>query len=174
MGLDMRRACRGPCSCLTKDEQRAIRNHRSTDVRVTGLARCGVGAESACALGRGFEVYLHLPTPQPGDDAQQEALYLRIAYGLPPAGRTLTVFRLLLEANLSVYAQDQAQLGLNDNGVIVLIVRVPLDDDVDGAWICDLLAHYAEHGRYWNNNIFVAHDEMFEGIATGNYLWLRA
>ncbi|AGI06623.1 CesT family type III secretion system chaperone [Xanthomonas citri] len=122
----------------------------------------------------GFEVYLHEPTPQPDDEVQEQALYLRISYGLPPAGRTLTVYRLLLEANLSVHAQDQAQLGLNDAGVIVLIVRVPLDDDVDGAWICDLLAHYAEHGRYWNNNIFVAHDEMFEGIATGNYLWLRA
>ncbi|MBB3834371.1 type III secretion control protein HpaB [Xanthomonas arboricola] len=126
----------------------------------------------------GFEVYLHMPAAQADDEAQQvpeeEALYLRISYGLAPAGRTLTVFRLLLEANLSVYAQDQAQLGLNDAGVIVLIVRVPLDDDVDGAWICDLLAHYAEHGRYWNNNIFIAHDEMFEGIATGNYLWLRA
>lgn len=122
----------------------------------------------------GFEVYLHMPEPQPADDVQEEALYLRISYGLAPAGRTLTVFRLLLEANLSVYAQDQAQLGLNDAGVIVLIVRVPLDDGVDGAWICDLLAHYAEHGRYWNNNIFVAHDEMFEGIATGIYLWLRA
>lgn len=122
----------------------------------------------------GFEVYLHMPEPQSEEEAQEEALYLRISYGLAPAGRTLTVFRLLLEANLSVYAQDQAQLGLNDAGVIVLVVRVPLDDDVDGAWICDLLAHYAEHGRYWNNNIFIAHDEMFEGIATGNYLWLRA
>lgn len=122
----------------------------------------------------GFEVFLHMPEQNPEDDVQEEALYLRISYGLAPAGRTLTVFRLLLEANLSVYAQDQAQLGLNDAGVIVLIVRVPLDDDVDGAWICDLLAHYAEHGRYWQNNIFVAHDEMFEGIATGNYLWLRA
>jgi len=122
----------------------------------------------------GFEVYLHMPEQNPEDEAQEEALYLRISYGLAPAGRTLTVFRLLLEANLSVYAQDQAQLGLNDAGVIVLIVRVPLDDYVDGAWICDLLAHYAEHGRYWQNNIFVAHDEMFEGIATGNYLWLRA
>lgn len=95
----------------------------------------------------GFEVYLHEPTPQPDDEVPEQALYLRISYGLPPAGRTLTVYRLLLEANLSVYAQDQAQLGLNDAGVIVLIVRVPLDDDVDGAWICDLLAHYAEHGR---------------------------
>ncbi|MCF5942093.1 4-hydroxyphenylacetate 3-monooxygenase, partial [Xanthomonas perforans] len=37
----------------------------------------------------GFEVYLHLPTPQPEDDVKEEALYLRIAYGLPPAGRTL-------------------------------------------------------------------------------------
>ncbi|PPU72442.1 MULTISPECIES: CesT family type III secretion system chaperone [Xanthomonas] len=122
----------------------------------------------------GFEVYLHLPETQPDDEVQEESLYLRMSYGLAPAGRTLVVFRLLLEANLSVYAQDQAQLGLDENGVIVLIVRVPLDADLDGAWICDLLAHYAEHGRYWNNNIFIAHDDMFEGIATGNYLWLRA
>lgn len=41
----------------------------------------------------GFEVYLHEPTPQPDDEVQEQALYLRISYGLPPAGRTLTVYR---------------------------------------------------------------------------------
>lgn len=40
----------------------------------------------------GFEVYLHMPAAQTDDDAQQapeeEALYLRVSYGLAPAGRT--------------------------------------------------------------------------------------
>lgn len=106
------------------------------------------------------------------DDA---AIYVHVHYGIVAAGRTLRIFRLLLEANLCIYAQDQAQLGLDsDTGGIVLIVRVPLTDDLDGAWLAELLDHYAEHGRYWQNNIFSSSDEMFDNLASGSYVWLRA
>ena len=62
-----------------------------------------------------------------------DAVYVTFQYGIVTAGRTLRVFRLLLEANLAVYAQDQAQLGLEvATGAIVLIARVALTDEVDG------------------------------------------
>ncbi|MFM0553143.1 CesT family type III secretion system chaperone [Paraburkholderia sediminicola] len=104
-----------------------------------------------------------------------DAMYANFHYGTVTAGRTLAVFRLMLEANLMIYAQDQAQLGLDtDTGGIVLVLRVPFTYDVDGAVLADLLAHYAEHGRYWQQNILESTDEMFEGVASGNYMWLRA
>ncbi|WP_322027439.1 CesT family type III secretion system chaperone [Burkholderia sp. BCC1977] len=123
----------------------------------------------------GFDVALHAGRDHEDGDADDDALYLHMQYGIVTAGRTLTVFRLMLEANLSIYAQDQAQLGLDDaTGGIVMIVRVPLDDQVTGDWLVDLLDHYVEHGRYWKNNIFASTDEMFDAIATGAYLWIRA
>jgi hypothetical protein len=104
-----------------------------------------------------------------------EAMYVNFHFGTVTAGRTLVVFRLMLESNLLIYAQDQAQLGMDaDTGGIVLLVRVPLADDVNGETIADLLTHYAEHGRYWQRNIIESNDEMFEGIASGEYAWLRA
>lgn len=117
----------------------------------------------------GFEVRLdHF-------DSDPEALYVNFHYGAVTAGRALTVFRLMLEANLLIYAQDQAQLGMDtDTGGIVLILRVPFADDVDGEALADLLSHYAEHGRYWQQNIIESSDEMFEGIAAGEFVWLRA
>ncbi|PLZ00280.1 molecular chaperone Tir [Burkholderia sp. WAC0059] len=104
-----------------------------------------------------------------------DALYVTFHYGTVTAGRTLTVFRLMLEANLLIYAQDQAQLGLDaDTGGIVLIIRLPFSPDLDGPMVADLLAHYAEHGRYWRNDIIEATDEMFDGLVSGEYFWLRA
>jgi len=103
------------------------------------------------------------------------SIYLNFHFGAVTAGRTLTVFRLLLEANLLIYAPDQAQLGLDtDTGGIVLIVRTPMSPDVDGEALADLLTHYAEHGHYWRRNILESTDEMFEGVAAGDYAWLRA
>jgi hypothetical protein len=117
----------------------------------------------------GFEVNLANFSNDPG------AMYLNFHYGIVTAGRTLRVFRLLLEANLSVYAQDQAQLGLHaDTGGIVLIVRVPLGDTIDAPWLAETLTHYAEHGRYWRDNIANATEEMFLGICAGDYFWIRA
>lgn len=104
-----------------------------------------------------------------------EAIYANFHYGTVTAGRTLVVFRLMLEANLLIYAQDQAQLGLDtDTGGIVLILRLPMTPDINGGVLADLLAHYAEHGRYWRQNIIESTDEMFEGIVAGEYVWLRA
>jgi hypothetical protein len=104
-----------------------------------------------------------------------DAMYANFHFGTVTAGRTLVVFRLMLEANLLIYAQDQAQLGLDtDTGGIVLVLRLPFDGGLSGESLADLLAHYAEHGRYWRQNIVESSDEMFDGIASGEYMWLRA
>jgi hypothetical protein len=117
----------------------------------------------------GFEVLLSHFENDPS------AMYLNFHYGIVTAGRTLRVFRLLLEANLSIYAQDQAQMGLNpDTGGVLLIVRIPMTDEIDGAWMGDTFNHYVEHGKYWRDSIVTATDEMFEGIVSGEYMWLRA
>ncbi|KUZ65477.1 CesT family type III secretion system chaperone [Burkholderia ubonensis] len=107
-------------------------------------------------------------------DEDPESMYVNFHYGIVSAGRTLAVYRLLLEANLLIYAQDQAQLGIDaDTGSIVLLMRLPLTPDVTGVTLADLFAHYAEHGRYWRQNIIESGDEMFSGIASGEYFWLR-
>jgi len=130
-------------------------------------------AEPVLATGslqvEGFDVRLENFPDDPG------AIYTNFHYGTVTAGRTLVVFRLMLEANLLIYAQQQAQLGLDaDTGGIVLILRLPMTPDVDGEMLADTLAHYAEHGRYWRRNIIESTDEMFEGIASGLFIWLRA
>ena len=103
------------------------------------------------------------------------AMYIQFDYGVTTAGRTLSIMRLMLESNLLVYAQDQAQLGLDpDTGSSQLIVRVPMTPDIDGPWLSETLTHYAEHGRYWRDHILHAPDEQFEAIVAGDYLWLRA
>jgi hypothetical protein len=103
------------------------------------------------------------------------AMYLQFDFGIPTAGRTLRLFRLMLESNLLVYAQDQAQLAINpDTGGALLILRVPMDDDIDGAWLAETLTAYAEHGRYWRDNMSLGTEEMFEGIVSGDFSWLRA
>lgn len=108
-------------------------------------------------------------------DSDPDAMYLNFHFGILPAGRNERVMRLLLEANLTIYAQDQAQLGVHpDSGGILLIIRLPMGDDIDGTWLAETLSHYAEHGRYWQNNILDSSDEMFEGICAGDYLWMRA
>jgi hypothetical protein len=102
----------------------------------------------------GFDVRLdHFET-------DESAIYLNFDYGTVTAGRMLTVFRLMLEANLLIYAQDQAQLGLNaETGGIVLVVRVQMTDDLDGEMLAEPLSHYAEHGHYWQNNIVESTDD---------------
>jgi hypothetical protein len=103
------------------------------------------------------------------------AIYVNFQFGIVSGGRTLRVFRLLLEANLSVYAQDQAQLGVEaETGGVVLVVRGMLNDDADGPWLIDMIEHYVEHGRYWRENILLSDDEMFRNLSDGAYLWIRA
>jgi hypothetical protein len=117
----------------------------------------------------GFECSFDLP------ESDEGALYLLINFGLPTAGRTLKVFRAMLESNLLVYAQDQAQLGVDpETGTVLLIARIFLGDDVDGSWLADTIAHYCEHGKYWRDHLLCSDDEMFEGISSGEYFWLRA
>ena len=130
-------------------------------------------ADAIIAAGRltveGFEVII---------DAVEEdidAFYLNFDYGIVTGGRTLRVFRLMLEANVTIYAQDHAQLGLDgDTGGIILIVRVAYDPDIDGEQLAELLGHYDEHGRYWRDNILQTTDDMFENLANGTYVWIRA
>jgi len=118
---------------------------------------------------QGFECTFEMPE----DGA--ETLYLLFNFGIATAGRTLRLFTAMLQANITTYAQDQAQLGIDaDSGVALLIVRIAAADASDAAWLASILMHYAEHGRYWRDNIFRAEDEMFEGLATGDYAWIKA
>ena len=117
----------------------------------------------------GFDVLLDYLEDDP------TAFYLYFQFGIVTAGRTLTIYRLMLEANLLIYAQDQAQFGMDsDTGGIVLLVRIGLTEDVTGAWLANLMVDYAEHGRYWQDQIVQSTDEMFECISNGDYTWLRA
>lgn len=108
-------------------------------------------------------------------EADPAAMYVNFHYGTVTAGRTLALFRLMLEANLLIYAQDQAQLGLDsDTGGTVLILRLGLTHELNGEVLVETMEHYAEHGRYWRKNIIEASDEMFAGIVSGDYKWLKA
>jgi len=122
-----------------------------------------------CVEIEGFEIQLT------HSEADPDAMYLNFHFGIVTAGRTMRVFRLLLEANVQIYAQDQAQMGLNpDTDGVLLICRIPITDEVDGNWLADTFNHYVEHGKYWRDSIVTATDEMFEGVCSGQYLWLRA
>jgi len=129
-------------------------------------------AEAVLAQGwievEGFEILMSHYENDPA------AMYLNFHFGIVTAGRTLTIFRLLLEANLTVYAQDQAQAGINpDTGGIILIVRVPMTPEINGSWLAETLTHYTEHGRYWKDNVLSSTDEAFNGICAGDYIWLK-
>jgi len=93
----------------------------------------------------------------------EQAMYLNFSFGITTAGRTQRVFELLLQSNLSIYSMDQALLGVHpDTGGLLLVVRVPMTDDVDAQYLADTFRHYVEHGRYWKENIFNTADEEFE------------
>lgn len=135
---------------------------------VVGLPDGDTVRERGCLEVEGFEVQM----AHYGNDPH--AMYISFNFGVMTAGRTLKVFRLMLEANLSIYAQDQAQLGLDpDTGAALLIVRAPLTDGIDGAWLADTFRHYAEHGRYWRDNILSASDEAFDGLCAGDLSWMK-
>jgi hypothetical protein len=102
------------------------------------------------------------------------AMYMSFHFGLVPAGRSLRVFRMMLEANMTIYAQDQAQMGMNpDTTGVILLVRVPMSEDIDGAWVAETITHYNDHARYWRNNILQADDDMYQGIVSGQYMWMK-
>ena len=107
-------------------------------------------------------------------ESDPDALYLLVNFGFTTAGRTLKLFRAMLEANLLVYAQDQAQLGIDpETGTILLIIRIVVSGDIDGYWLADTLSHYSEHGRYWREQLFTSEDEMFDAMLSGDYIWMR-
>ena len=108
-------------------------------------------------------------------EADPKAMYLQFDFGIATSGRTLRIFRLMLESNLLIYAQDQAQLGLDpDSGAVLLIMRVPFSKDLNGTWLAETLSHYAEHGRYWRTHLLEPSDDEFNGIALGNFAWMKA
>ena len=103
------------------------------------------------------------------------AMYLNFHFGIVSAGRTLNAFHQLLQSNQTIYGQDQAQLGLvPTHGGILLIVRVPMTDEVDGKWLADTFVHYAEHGKFWRNNLHAVVDEQFAGPPQTHFLWMKA
>lgn len=126
-------------------------------------------------LSRGFIEYLGFEVMFTHYESDPVALYLAMNFGVVPAGRTMRVFRLMLEANLAVYAQDQAQLGLDgESGSALLIVRMPMLNNVDGLFLIDTMDQYVEHGKYWKQTLMNSDDEMFAGICSGQYQWIRA
>ncbi len=108
------------------------------------------------------------------EDDDPDHLYLHFQFGAIAAGRTLRAWRLMLEANMVIYAKDDARMAVDpDSGGVVLLVKVRLGPDITGRWLADTLAHYGEHGLYWQGNIFDCPDELFNGIASGAYQWIR-
>lgn len=107
----------------------------------------------------------------PDDD---DAICLIFDFGTVSAGRSLQVFRLMLEANYNVYASDQAILGMDgDTGNVSLLVRCPFSQDLDGNKLADTLGHYSEHGDYWRKIIFSSPDESYNSLLNGRYEWIR-
>lgn len=112
----------------------------------------------------GFEVF---------DDAPDH-FQIHFRFGAIAAGRALRVFSLMLEANLLVYAKDNAHFALDpDTAESLLLMRVAFSESTTGKWLADTLMHYAEHCKYWKNNILSCEDEQFNGVASGEYQWLR-
>src|SRR5438045_8577057 len=65
-----------------------------------------------------------------------EAMYLNFHFGSVTAGRTLRVFRLLLEADMQIYEQDEAQMGVNTNtGADMLMQADTRTDAGDEAYV---------------------------------------
>ena len=105
----------------------------------------------------------------------EQAMYLNFSFGIVGAGKTMHVFQQMLQSNMTIYGQDQAQLGLNPStGGILLIVRVPMTDEIDGPWLADTFTHYSEHGRFWRDNLHNANDEMYAGPPHTHFVWMRA
>jgi Tir chaperone protein (CesT) family len=137
------------CEAIDRPDVRGVLAHGSVEVK-------------------GFVVLLRHYQSDPS------ALYLGFNYGAITSGRSLAMFQLMLEANLTVYAQDQAQMGLDpDTGCALLLARVPMGDDIDGAWLAQTFEHYVEHGLYWRENMLNSPDEIFQGLCSGQYTWMK-
>ena len=113
----------------------------------------------------GFEVF----------DDEPDHFQIHFRFGSIAAGRALRIFSVMLEANLLVYAKDDAHFALDpDTAESLLLLRVAFCESSTGKWLADTLVHYAEHGQYWKNNILNCEDEQFNGVASGEYKWLKA
>lgn len=137
--------------------------------RLVDVANADVVLQRTALEVAGFELMLiHLPS-------DEGAMYMNFNFGITSAGRTQRLFHQMLTSNLSIYAQDQAQLGVQpDTGSVLLIVRIPMTDEVNGEYLADTLNHYSEHGRYWRQGIADVADEMYDGPPHTHFLWLRA
>ncbi len=145
------------------------------DALLEGVAlEVGMGDPSSVVEARrievqGFECSFEIT------ESDSDALYLLFDFGIATAGRTLRLFTAMLEANLTTYAQDQAQLGIDaTTGVAILIIRIPGVQEIEAPWLVDTLVHYSSHGLYWRDTIFQATDEMYEGISLGDFEWILA
>jgi hypothetical protein len=117
----------------------------------------------------GFHIQLRYHENDP------EAMYMNFDYGPIHTRRTYRVCRLMLEANMSLYAQDQAQFSMEaETETMLLCVRVPMTEEIDGAWMAETCAHYTEHGKYWRDNLSNASDDMYNGLCEGRYMWIKA
>jgi hypothetical protein len=117
----------------------------------------------------GFQIFLRY------FENDGEAMYMNVDLGKVATIRMIRVYQLMLESNLTLYAQDQAQIGVDpETGAVLLCVRIPMTDEIDGKWMAETCAHYTEHGRYWRDNLSNASDDMFNGLCEGRYMWMRA
>lgn len=142
---------------------------------LSDFCQCVGLADASTVIGRrmvqvkGMEVGFEALSDDP------DHFQIQFRFGAMAAGRALRVFRLMLEANLLVYAKDNAHFAMDpDTGESVLLLRATFGVTSTGQWLADTLAHYAEHGLYWKNNILSCQDEQFNGVASGEYQWLRA
>ncbi len=108
-------------------------------------------------------------------NSDEHAMYLNFNFGIVGPGRTQPLFERMLTSNMTIYAQDQAQLGVHpDTGGLLLIVRIPMTDEVDGNWLVETVQHYLEHGRYWRESMFNTTDEMNDVPSHMHFVWMKA
>jgi hypothetical protein len=103
----------------------------------------------------------------------EDHFYVNFDFGAIAAGRTLRVFRLMLEANAMIYAKETAVLGMDtETGCVILTLRSAFG--VTGQWLADNLSYFADHAVYWQKNILDCPDERFTGVSSGLYKWMQA
>jgi hypothetical protein len=135
--------------------------------QAVNLGDPGAALERGAVEVDGFTIQLRYHENDP------QAMYINLELGPIATQRILRIFQLMLESNLTLYAQDQAQLGLDESNNALLCVRIPISDELDGTWMAETCAHYTEHGRYWRTNLSNASDDMFNGLCEGRYMWMR-
>lgn len=150
------------------DEDR-LRNLLRDFCDATGIVNPNSVVEERAVFVKGMDVSFET------HEGDSDHFHIHFRFGAIMAGRALRVFRLMLEANLLVYAQDNGRFALDpDSSESVLMLRASFGPDTTGKWLSETLLHYAEHGMYWRNNILHGEDERFNGIASRDYQWICA